>query len=204
MTLLVVSVVSGNDDAHEAADGTGFDRTATELQAYANASAGSQFHAGMRFTGITIPVGSTITAATIDIEITTSDDARVGIGCEDVDDAADFLTNPDVTSRAQTSLASWVQNNIGLGVATSPDIASAVQVVIDRPGWESGNALVVMLRAFASGNKKLDFAAFEHATGAPVELTIEYTIPPEGDAPLGIPAVHGAIVQRTPDSMVLS
>lgn len=182
MASLVVSVAAGADDAHEAGDGTGFDGTAAELKAYADATGSSQFHAGMRFTGLTIPAGSTISAATLDIEITTSDDARVAIRCEDVDNAVDFLADSDVTSRPTTTASTnWIQNNLGLGLVTSVDFAASVQEVIDRDGWVSGNALAVIFRGFASGAKQLDFAAFEHATAAPVQLTVTYTEPASSD-----------------------
>ena len=55
----------------------------------------------------------------------------------------------------------------------TPNFASVVQEVVDRPGWASGNAMVVII----TGSGKRVAEAYEgDVSGAP-HLYIEYTLP---------------------------
>jgi hypothetical protein len=124
--------------------------------------------AGMRFTGITIPQGTTITSAFIDLvsrRIVTGTTNTTIVG-QLIDDASVILApscptcfcginNPaclyffsmftstfDITGRGET-IASVAWNGVPVantGVTlTSPDVSSIVQEIVDRPGWASGN-----------------------------------------------------------------
>jgi type IV pilus assembly protein PilY1 len=127
---------------------------------------------GMRFTGITIPQGTSITSAFIDLVsvrgvIGTTNTTIVG---QDIDDASVILAAPcpscgffggsffatsDITTRDET-VASVAWNGIpvaGTGVTlTSPDISSIVQEIVDRPGWASGNDMFFRLQNANAAN----------------------------------------------------
>jgi len=120
---------------------------------------------GLRFTGITIPQGTTISDARIDL-VSSSTASGIGptnttIVGQDVDDASVILapncptsicapfgtlffsSTFDITSRDETD-ASVPWNNIpvtssGATISSAPDISSIVQEIVDREGWESGN-----------------------------------------------------------------
>ena len=59
----------------------------------------------------------------------------------------------------------------------SPDLADAVQEVVDRGGWSSGNALMVIFMpdiANSSNDGIRVFASYDHTTLAEPSIEIEY------------------------------
>ena len=145
------------DDAHERddtiwSDATGFSSSLAYVNVLSSYSSSLRYNAGFRFAGLALPQRAKITSAYLEIKCYWTDlDTRTldcKCCCETNDNAVDFATNPDVTSRPRTaagptwymSIASAAQPWI-----TSPNLAPAVQAVVDRPGWSSGNALVVFL-----------------------------------------------------------
>lgn len=143
------AVADGNDDAHENQSETNFSATNAVLQMDSASATGSRWNTGIRFPNLTIPQGSDILDATITavVRATNVDSPELDIYFEDVDDADDFATTADVTSRTNT-LASieWSDTNIGAGTQTAPDVAILVDEVVKRPGWSSGNAMVALFR----------------------------------------------------------
>lgn len=106
---------------------------------------------GYRFQNIAIPTGSTINSATVKVVAQGNDtqDVQTKVHCEAADDAAVFVEDADnISDRTKTSAsvdwdlpASWSDGD----EFTSPDFKAAVQEVVDRGGWASGNALVVIV-----------------------------------------------------------
>ena len=104
---------------------------------------------GLRFAGITLPQGASITSAFIDLTRQGNSTGPVitTIVGQAIDDAAPltgFNTNtPDISSRTPTNAAvDWdVQNFSGGNPFSSPDIKTIVQEIVDRPGWASGQAM---------------------------------------------------------------
>ncbi len=129
--------------------------TAWAISLTASASAGYYNEAnfkrgiGMRFTNVTIPNGASIVSAylTFTAEYTrTATTVRSRIRGQDSDNAAAFSTYADYSSRSRTTAeVTWD----GIPAWTldlqykSPDIKDVIQEIVDRPGWASGNALVV-------------------------------------------------------------
>ena len=136
MTTLNLQVSANNDDAHEDQAGTGFDAGTNNCLAFSDSVAGNRDISGHRLTSVTVPKGADIITATIQIwpTNTSSDDVNIDIFAEDVDDAVDFSTDPDVFSRVLTSASvSWVANSIGnTGFVTSPEIKAVIQEIVDR------------------------------------------------------------------------
>ncbi len=106
---------------------------------------------GMRFQGLTIPAGATITSAYV---VFTANSNESG-GCdlefwaEDVDDASAFTTNNyNLSNRTRTSasvLWSGVPNWLHNRTYQTPDLAAIVQEVINCPGWQLGNDFVLLV-----------------------------------------------------------
>lgn len=173
-------VAAGADDASEADDGTSFSGVAVACRCESNTAAGSRFNGGMRFV-LTGPASAdTIDAAYLPIHAvsTSTDDPNVDMSCEDVDDAANFTTTADVTSRARTGApVQWTATAIGAGEVNSPSIVAPLQLVINRAGWASGNAIVVFFdgRADVSASFRID--SFEGSTTECAKLHVEYTVP---------------------------
>ena len=109
---------------------------------------------GMRWTNVTIPFGVTILNATIQFHVDSinpDDPIIVRLKGHDVDDAPAFDDTSDFDISSRTNTTAFVDWNIPDWVDTSdegpaqetPNLASIVQEIIDRPGWASGNAMVI-------------------------------------------------------------
>jgi hypothetical protein len=111
---------------------------------------------GLRFVDITIPQGSVIDSAFVVFHAhegkSAEDIAELTIVGEATDDAITFDEdnfNEDylLTDRPQTSAqVEWTvaEDWIIWQPYKTSDIASVIQEIVDRPGWESGNALALI------------------------------------------------------------
>ena len=144
---------------------------------------------GMRWTGITIPQGSTITAAWIQFSsrIAASGATSLALRAQASDNATTFTTssrsisNRSLTSASTTwSPAAWNASETGAGERT-PDLSGVVQEVVNRSNWASGNALAIVVTGSGS---RTAWAYDGDAAQAPL-LHIEYssTTPPPQDKP---------------------
>lgn len=103
---------------------------------------------GSRFTGVTVPHGSTINQANYKLycydDRNGSQESR--IYGEDVDDASTFSTVADYNTRkgsVTTAYVDWDFDGDAAAWSTSPDIKTIIQEIVDREGWSSGNDLVL-------------------------------------------------------------
>lgn len=171
---------------------------------------------GIRFRGVDIPSGVTITNAYI--EFTTDEannddnvDGTLTIEGEDVGDARwyeDIAYN--ISSRPRTSAsAQWVLNNsnewenVG-DTAQSPDLRTIVQEIVDRGDWSSGNDMAFII----SGSGKRVADSHDGSSSKAPLLHVEYTeavgagIAVEPAASLGAWSYEGMNADQT--SFVLS
>lgn len=175
---VVKSVSAGTDDAQEAA--TVMTTTATTIGASLDATTD---WVGMRFTGVSVPKGATITSAFVSVvpSATTEDEPLVTIYAEDVDNSATFTTGAlNITSRARTGSVAWSSANLaatGASYHNSPDLSSPLQTVINRAGWATGNPISVLVQGGTTTTRDLTIEAFENAGNNPPQLTINYTYP---------------------------
>lgn len=152
-----------------------------------------------RFQNVTIPKGSVITSATLQIYAheDESAEARVTVTAEDIDDSPLFSEDESLSDRTMTEAAvDWTitENWTMWEQYESPDLSTVVQEVIDRAGWEPGNALTLFMKGEDQGASLLDnardFESYEniedpddggdglhHPERVPT-LIIEYTPPP--------------------------
>ena len=178
VTTLNLQVASGNDDAHEAETGYGFTVSDPNLLIQAAANNYDRWWAGLRFDGVTIPQGATITSASLQTYKTSSNDILATIYAEDVDDADDFSTTADVSGRTLTTAsATWTDSSGTVSDwVTSADISSVIQEIVDRGSWASGNALVVIVAGRANGSNVSGFIrSYNGDTIYAAKLDIEYT-----------------------------
>lgn len=178
MTTFSAYVAASSDDAYQSGS------TVTINGGYPNTN-GSTVWVGFRFTNVTIPAGSTINSAYINLSILAADDPDVDIYGNDVDDAATFTTaSNDISSRALTTAkVNWTATNIGAySRKDSPDIKTIVQEIIDRAGWSSGNAIAILFDSLSSNY--INFKAYDSGEGATqyAKLTIDYTPPTYDDS----------------------
>jgi hypothetical protein len=177
-------VAAATDDAYCATDGTGYDSVGSGYVVlgtdYNNSDKSTV--AGHRFQNITIPKGATITSATMNVVLQeNSETIATNIYCEDADDAVAFANSAGVkpSDRSLTdAYTAWDLStawSAGTGY-DSVDFSSCVQEVIDRDGWESGNALVILVKDDGtSGGNNRTLYSYESSTANAATLTVEYT-----------------------------
>jgi hypothetical protein len=130
----------------------------------------------MRWRNVTIPQGATITSAYIEFDVDEADSGTTNLTFrgEDADNAAVFANIADnISDRTKTSASvSW--NNVpawGWGEThQSEDISPVIQEIVNRGGWASGNALVVIVTG--SGER---IAESHDGDGTPPLLHVEYS-----------------------------
>jgi hypothetical protein len=128
---------------------------------------------GLRFQNITIPAGATIHSAYIKVWShegkSTADVAKITITAEATDNAETFNETDLITDRSRTSASVlWevADEWIIWQPYETPDLKEIVQEVIDRGGWESGNAIAFILEGEDQGPSDVEnareFEAFEN------------------------------------------
>jgi hypothetical protein len=173
------SVSTSSDDAEEKPDGrvklnSGdlemvFDKNEDQL-------------VGVRFQGVAIPQGATITSAHVQFQVdeVTSVATSLTLHGQAADDAPTFtLSNADLSSRPTTTAAvgwspsAWsVLGAKGLEQRTD-DVGSLIQEIVSRPGWAAGNAIVLLV----SGTGERVAEAYDGAAAGAPMLHVEYLAP---------------------------
>jgi len=168
-------VAAGSDDAEEKSSGSMY-LTSSDLELVYD---GGIQKVGIRFTGITIPPGATITSAHVQFKVdeVQSEVTSLTIQAQAADNAPTFTSaTGNVSLRARTAAAvpwspsAWTAvGQVGPDQRT-PDLSAVIQEIVDRPGWASGNSLALIITGTGHRTAK----AFEgDSTGAPL-LHVEY------------------------------
>ncbi|MBK8147312.1 MAG: carboxypeptidase regulatory-like domain-containing protein [Acidobacteria bacterium] len=179
---LNLSVSGSSDDAEQNAGTNSVSITGNDLELTADGA--TQQIVGVRFNGVGIPQGSTITSATLEFAprlgggVTGAGNPTFSIRGENSDSAATFTTTSnDVGSRSLTTASvSWNPSATWL-VGTpvqSPSITSVVQEVVNRAGWASGNSMAFVMSGAAANNYRRAESFDGVASSAP-RLQIQYS-----------------------------
>ena len=140
-------------------------------------------HAGVLFTNVTIPAGSTITAATI----TTNSLSGDGGGARNLDiygyKAGLTPAHPATLAAAQTldqatkttATAQWAGplTYPASGLVT-PDISAVIQEVIGQAGWASGDSILVFINGNAANGGGANYDTELDTTVANWTLDVTY------------------------------
>jgi len=145
-----VSIAGGTDDAEESVTGR-MNLTSSDLELVDDGALGTQT-VGLRFNGIQIPQGATITNAYIEFETdeTGSGPTSLMITAQDIDDAPTFTTAVNNIS-GRFTVSSYVEwNDIPAWNVVdekhqTPDLSSLIQDVIDGGGWASENSMAFII-----------------------------------------------------------
>jgi len=194
--VIEVRVAAGEDDSEEDVATGAIDLTSSDLEITEEGEPALNQLVGMRFANVAIPQGATITSAYVQFQVDETDvpgDNRPGtkfLRGEAVDDAASFTDAAfDISSRPTTAAeASWdwpewlTEDEEGPDQQTS-DISAVIQEIVDRSGWASGNALVLII----TGSGENAAEAYDGEPEAAALLHVEFTA---GDAP----AVEGPTI----------
>ncbi|MCK5921934.1 MAG: hypothetical protein KAG66_13400, partial [Methylococcales bacterium] len=148
---------------------------------------------GLRFPGLVIPQGAIIQNAYIQFEAdnTKSANGNLTIRGESSNNAQGFTSSShNISSRPTTSNAVtwsppvWTSRHAQGSDQRSTNISPIIQEIINRPGWNSGHALAIII----TGNGKRVAESFEgKAAGAPllhIEFVDDGTPDPTNQPPL--------------------
>ena len=134
----------------------------------------------VRFPSVNIPQGATITSAVI---ACTSGAIQVGSGTNidiffnAVDDAVAPTDVSEAEGKALTSAkADWtIGADWSYGPVDTPSLVSALQEVISRAGWVSGNAILALFRNDSSTATRR-FASLDNTDYAEAILSVSWTV----------------------------
>jgi len=192
---------AGNDDAEEDAASGGMYLTSSDLELVRDS--GDQI-VGMRFAPLSVPPGAVVHQAYVQFTVdeVSSETTSLVLHGEAADHAAPFgAGTADISSRPRTSAAvswqppAWAAQGDSGPAQRTPDISVLVQEVVNRPGWQAGNALSIIVTG--SGHREADSYDGNPAT-APL-LHIAYEIG-DTNANLSLTAASPADGQTVPDT----
>ena len=179
-----LQVSSSADDAHEAGNGA-LDTTRTTLRVYSHPNQGSSgyYLSGLRFQSLNVPQGATINSASLSVNVFSNDydDANMVIYGNNVDDALNFLDDPDIidTRIRTTANVNWIQGAVETGWHSAPDLSLIIQEIVNRPGWVAGNDLVLLLISNTDVNNLLIISSYDGDPSLAARLHIDYTAAPD-------------------------
>ncbi len=174
---LDIPVRTGSDDAEQASGG-GVDLSSSDLELVADGSVVQTV--GLRFPGVSIPKGATITNAYVQFQVdeATTSAANLTVAGQAADNATTFTTaTGNLSTRQKTAAtAAWAPtgwSTVGARTAAqrTPNLSAVVQEIVNRSGWASGNALAVLL----TGTGTRTAEAYESGAASAPVLHIEYS-----------------------------
>lgn len=170
-----VRVAGSSNDAEEDASGSvRLDSTDLELT-----DDGGVQTVGMRFGGVAIPRGARIARAWVQFHVdeATSTATSLQIAGQASDDAGTFTSaSHDLSSRPRTiavgpwSPPGWPTIGAAGSAQRTPDLAAIVQQIVDRSGWVSGHALVIVI----TGTGKRVAGAYDGVPADAALLHVEF------------------------------
>jgi beta-lactam-binding protein with PASTA domain/cytochrome c peroxidase len=193
-SIVDVQVSASSDDAEER-DTTGAISTTSPDLDMTDGGAFEHIN-GIRFNGVAIPVGATITSAYVQFQADASNGAPSALNVQGELNAnpLTFTTaNSNISSRTRTAAAvpwapvPWTVGDAG-PVQRTADITSIVQEIIGLGGWASGNSMAILIDGLGTHAAE----SFDGTpAGAPV-LHVEFTTGPP-PPPVVVPDVVGLL-----------
>ncbi len=170
------AVAVSSDDAEERPSG-GVNLNSSDLELVTDGTKVQKV--GMRFTNVTVPAGATILNAYVQFQVdeVSTDATSLTIRGQAANNPGTFTTTSQNVSSRPSTVASvgWVPPSWPTVGARGPDqrtpsLVSIVQEIVNRSGWGSGNAMVVIVTG--TGRRT---AEARDGTFAPI-LHVEYSI----------------------------
>ncbi len=187
----VASVKKSSDDAEEKSYGGEVKTGSSDLELPYDGS--TQQISGIRFDDIKIPKNSVITGATIEFEV---DRQRWGsvdlkIAAQAADDPATFSAKwRNISNRPTTAWLDWldVPNPPQNAKLVTRDLTPLVQTLVDRPGWQQGNAMVFLIAKHSGGDGRREVETIDGESHNAPKIRINYQSVNDGSAPVVITA----------------
>lgn len=182
-TVVINTRVNTSADDAEQRDTT-MNVTSTDLDMVLDSSYEVAQLVGIRFDSVNIPPAATILDANVQFraEETTSGVAVLAIAAHATDDAPSFGVGADnISGRVTTGAVvwnppAWTAGDAGVAQAT-PNIATIIQQIVNRPGWSAGNAIALVI----SGGGRRVADTFDGRPGDAALLRVEFVTTAEAD-----------------------
>ena len=176
-TTLNIPIAASSDDAEEAGGATKtMFLNSGDLEMVRDN--GADQTVGLRFAGVAVPPGATITNAYVQFTTQATGATAVTsltIKGEAADNPGTFTTTiGNISARATTSaVVGWsvpIWTSVGAAGQDqrTPNLATVVQQLVSRPGWTNGNAIVLIITG--TGRR----VAHTFDSGVPAVLHVEY------------------------------
>lgn len=172
---------SGDDGRSWSGTATGFGDTDAFIQVGESSPGTTVVDGWARFVNVTIPAGATITVAYITVEENVDNGDGAGtltdIFMEAADDPTAPTTQADHAGRARTTaFTAWDDIDFTADTPTdSPDIASVIQEIIDRGGWNSGQSMQILWDDGGSTDHWYAPWSYDGNTAKAVKLHVEWS-----------------------------
>jgi hypothetical protein len=140
-------------------------------------SLGGTIYAFLRFTGVTIPVGATITAAYLSFyENASGGTPLTKIYAEDAADPAACTSRTDLYNRTKTTAVVDQDGNPAAGWYNTNDISSIIQELVNSYDYSAGKAIQFLHDNDGGGNGNyLEHESYFTTNSLAPKLHIEYT-----------------------------
>jgi hypothetical protein len=173
---LNVRVAADNDDAEERESGSMY-LDSSDLEMVFD---GGGQKVGLRFQNVTVPAGASISNAYIQFQVdeTSSGTTQLTIHGQAIANAPAFTSSADnISNRSPTAASvpwnptSWTSSGAAGTAQRTENIASVIEEIVGGNGWQSGNALVIVITG--SGERVAE--SHEGDSSGAALLHIEYT-----------------------------
>lgn len=137
---------------------------------------------GIRFRDLPMPRYAPILAAWIQFQADETNAGATGLSiqAEAADDALPFAAVPGNLAARPRSAAwadwtppPWTVAGAAGEAERTPDLAALVQEIVDRPGWEGGNALAFLV----AGAGRRTAVSYDGSAGSAPLLRVQYALP---------------------------
>lgn len=177
VTQLWEQVAAGGDDATQRLSSGLLDLGSVVLRL--GNSAGNHLVSGARFTNVDIPFHVRITDAALLLYRTYHPAAFPAVTLKiegaALDNAPGFASLPPLQMPRTVAQTAWtVTSAQPLDWTASPDLRSIVQEVVNRPAWQSGNALALLLTSDPANAGYFDTVAYEGNPVSAAKLRVTY------------------------------
>ena len=174
-----LNILKWSDDAEERlSDGKTY-RGSSDLELIEDSGSNGEQIVGLRYQNATIPQGATITRAYLELtaDETQSETTSLTIRGEASDNAERIRYQVNnLSARSTTSAALEWQNvpawNFIHETHQTPDFPAVIQEIVNRPGWVSGNALML----FITGSGHRTAESYDGSSSLAPVLHVEYTL----------------------------
>ena len=175
----IARVQTGADDAEERVDTHAVALHSSDLELVHDTYYPADQLVGLRFQAVAIPGDATIDWAALQMTTDEADsrETTLHIAGQAADDAPAFSAQAgNLSARARTGASvSWSPpgwSTVG-EVRTSPDLARVIQEIIERPGWQSGNALALLI---SGAGRRVAVSCDKDPAAAPA-LLVSFSVP---------------------------